>query len=345
MLHAGRIAGAALLAAILCSSAGADAALEAAAPDRGAPPPAGAAAAPPALEEIEVSAEAPGPQLWKVTRPSESGAHALWILGTLQPLPKDLRWRSREVAGILDHSQELILGGVNVSADIGPITALRLYLQWRRVRVNPDNQTLALILPPPLYARLDAVRARYDRNDREIERYQPMFAAARLFARAMRNARLSDDTSVQKTVEKLARARHLEIQRIKLEIDDPRGLLTLISATPQQAQITCLQTTLAHLETDVETIRQRAQAWATGDVDALRKLPELSEDAACWAMVSNAPRIRELAERARGAWVEAVRASLEHNSGTLALQSIDRLLGADGLLETLRAQGYTIAGP
>jgi len=296
------------------------------------------------LEEVEVSAEAPGPQLWKVTRP-ETADHIVWVLGTLQPLPKDLRWRSRDVASVIERSQELILGGVNVSADIGPITAFRLYFQWRRVRVNPDNQTLDLLLPPPLYARFQSVRARYDRGDREIERYQPMFAGARLFRRAMRSARLADDTSVQKTVERLARQRHLKIRRIKLEIDDPRGLLTLVAATPQPAQITCLQTTLSHLETDVETIRQRAQAWATGDVDALRTLPTLSEDAACWAMVSNAPRIRRLADEARTAWVTAVREGLAQNSGTLALQSIDRLLGADGLLQTLRSEGYTIEGP
>jgi len=189
------------------------------------------------------------------------------------------------------------------------------------------------------------VRARYDRGDRDIERYQPMFAGARLFRRAMRAARLADDTNVQKTVERLARQHHLKIKRIKLEIEDPRGLLTLVAATPQAAQITCLQTTLSHLETDVETIRQRAQAWSTGDVDALRKLPVLSEDARCWAMISNAPRIRKLADAAREGWVSAVREGLEQNSGTLALQSIDRLLGPDGLLQTLRDQGYAVEGP
>jgi len=294
-----------------------------------------------AIEEVEVVAESPGPQLWRVSR----NGHDLWILGTLRPLPQNLKWRSREVERILSHSQGLILGGVDVDADIGPITALKLYLQWRRIRHNPDNQTLDLLLPPALYARLQVVRDRYDRNDRELDRYQPMFAAARLFRRALRSARLSNEISVQRTIVKLARQHHVPTEQIKLEIEDPKGLLSLIGATPQAAQITCLQTTLTHLETDVSVVRQRAQAWATGDVDALRELPQFSADAACWTAIANSPRLRALAERARSSWVEAVDAALERNTSTLALQSIDRLLGADGLLETLRAKGYSIEGP
>jgi uncharacterized protein YbaP (TraB family) len=304
-------------------------------PAAGADSPLPTSSPPEAIEEVEVIAESPGPQLWRVSR----NGHDLWILGTLRPLPQNLKWRSSQVERILSNSQALILGGVDVDADIGPITALKLYLQWRRIRHNPDNQTLDLLLPPALYARLEVVRDRYDRNDRELDRYQPMFAAARLFRRALRSARLSNEISVQRTILKLARQHHVRTEQIKLEIEDPRGLLSLIGATPQAAQITCLQTTLTHLETDVSVVRQRAQAWATGDV------PQFSADAACWTAIANSPRIRALAERARSSWVEAVDAALERNTSTLALQSIDRLLGADGLLETLRAKGYSIEGP
>jgi hypothetical protein len=37
--------------------------------------------------------------------------------------------------------------------------------------------------------------------------------------------------------------------------------------------------------------------------------------------------------------------SLSQNRTTLALQSMDRLLGPDGTLETLRRMGYRVEGP
>jgi len=37
--------------------------------------------------------------------------------------------------------------------------------------------------------------------------------------------------------------------------------------------------------------------------------------------------------------------SLARNRGTLAVQSMDRLLGEGGALATLRARGYAVEGP
>ena len=58
-----------------------------------------------------------------------------------------------------------------------------------------------------------------------------------------------------------------------LPVEDPRGLLKEIGQIPAQAQIGCLETTVARLESDLSAMKARAGAWAVGDVDALRKLP------------------------------------------------------------------------
>ncbi|HEY4975253.1 MAG TPA: hypothetical protein VII41_16685, partial [Steroidobacteraceae bacterium] len=49
-----------------------------------------AAAAPQQLDEISIVGERPGPRLWKVTK----GEHVLWLLGTLNHLPRRITWRS-----------------------------------------------------------------------------------------------------------------------------------------------------------------------------------------------------------------------------------------------------------
>ena len=49
------------------------------------------------LEEIEVTGERPGPRMWRVS----NGDHVVWLLGTLEPLPKRMDWRSNEVEAVL----------------------------------------------------------------------------------------------------------------------------------------------------------------------------------------------------------------------------------------------------
>ena len=44
-------------------------------------------------------------------------------------------------------------------------------------------------------------------------------------------------------------------------------------------------------------------------------------------------------------WLIAVEDSLTRNRGTLAVQSMDRLLGEHGALAALRAKGYSVEGP
>jgi len=71
----------------------------------------------------------------------------------------------------------------------------------------------------------------------------------------------------------------------------------------------------------------------------------VNQEEACWTAVSETPRIKEIGERVRHAWIAAAEAGLDKNKSTLALISIERLLGADGLLARFQAKGYRIDGP
>jgi uncharacterized protein YbaP (TraB family) len=293
------------------------------------------------LEEVEVTGERPGPRMWRVSK----GENVLWVLGTLDPLPKDMKWKSKPVEDVLDEADEVLSGGVSVSADIGPITGFRLYRQWRRVQKNPDNVTLQEAVPAPLYARFEALRNRYAPRDDSMERMQPMFAGGRLFGKAVAKSGLASRNSIQRTVLKLAKKKRVKVTTIELEVEDPSGLLDSVAGTPREAQLVCLETTIARLETDVDAMVARANAWANGDVDALRELPYPNQEAACWEAVSSSPRIKEIGDRARTMWLAAAEAALEKNRTTLALQAMHRLLGPNGVLEIFRAKGYEVEGP
>src|SRR5579863_2446809 len=169
-----------------------------AAPAAGSPTASGPAAG--QLEEIEVVGERPGPRLWKVTR----GDHVLWVLGTLNHVPRKMIWRPTEVEAVLDQSQQVLASGPSVSSGLGPIAMIRLYFQWRSTQKNPSRTQLKDWLPAPLYARFEVLKERFDPHDSSIEELRPSFAALRLYEKAVEVAGLTGRDEVEHTVLKLA---------------------------------------------------------------------------------------------------------------------------------------------
>jgi uncharacterized protein YbaP (TraB family) len=304
-----------------------------------AEPAARAAAAP--MAEVVVEGQHAGPRLWTV----RSGEHVLWILGTVSPLPKKMIWQPDAVQAVLQQSQEVVPAWPAYGIGANPFTALRVYIEWRRLQKPPDHLPLEKTLPPALYARVEALKARYDPHDSTLEKLRPMLAAERLTTRVLDANGLAVRNEVQQTVLKLARAQGVKVRQDKLRIEDPVKVLKDVGTAPLPGEIACLDAVVTRLETDLGPMRERASAWALGDVQRLRQLPHTDERGACVAAVSTSERVRNLIQRAQDDWLLVVEDSLARNRGTLAVQSMDRLLGDQGALAALKARGYTVEGP
>jgi uncharacterized protein YbaP (TraB family) len=328
----GRSAALILLAAALAAGTSSTAAPAAAMP---------AAAAPQQLDEIAIVGERPGPRLWKVTK----GDHVLWLLGTLNHLPKRMTWRSSEVDAALAGSQQLLTAGPSVSASIGPIAAIRLYVQWHRAQKNPDREKLNSWLPAPLYARFEALKTRFDPGDNGIEELRPSFAALRLYEHAVDAAGMTAHDEVEQAVISLAKRRRVPILRAVLKVEDPSGALKEVSALPPSVEVDCVAATVARIETDLPSMQERARAWAVGDVDRLRALPYPNQREVCISALSNSPRIKALVDNAAQAWSGEAESMLSRNRVSFALRPIYDLLDSDGPLAKFRAEGYVIQGP
>jgi len=293
------------------------------------------------VEEIEILGERPGPQLWKIT----NGENTLWLLGLLQPLPKHMKWKSGAVEEVLDQSQEVIASGGAVSAKVGLVSGLKLYRQWRALRVNPDEQTLADVLPAPLWARFETLRAKYAPRDRDMTELRPIFAAGALFQAAVERVGLTTENDVHDRVEKLAKRRDLPIRQVKLVLENPSETLGAVDEIPLTGQIACLETTIARLEIDVDTMRVRAKAWADGDIDAFKAAAYPDQQQACWNALGSASEIKPLIEKAQRDWLAFFDAALASSKVSLAMQSIDRVLAPDGVLAHAHSKGYEVRGP
>ncbi len=299
------------------------------------------APAPTAMPEVVVEGHHDGPRMWRVRR----GDHVLWILGTVSPLPKKMIWQPDAVQEALKQTQEVVPAWPSYGIGANPITALRLYIQWRRMQKPPDHMPLQQLVPPPLYARVEALESRYDPRDKTLEQERPMLAAERLLEKVLDRSGLTAHNEVQETVLRLARAQGVRVRQDKLRIDDPLDVLKDVGATPLAGEVACLDAVVTRLETDLGPMQARARAWALGDVDTLRSLPHTDNRTACVTAVSTSERVRTIIQRAEEDWLVAVQDSLARNRGTLAVQSMDRLLGEHGALAALKAHGYEVEGP
>jgi uncharacterized protein YbaP (TraB family) len=300
-----------------------------------------AGAVPQQLEEIAIVGERPGPRLWKVSKAD----HVLWLLGTLNHLPKRMTWRSSEVESALAESQELLTSGPSVSAGVGPIGAIRLYVQWRRTQKSPDRLKLNVWLPAPLYARFEALKARFDAGDDSIEALRPSFAALRLYEHAVDAAGMTPHDEVEQAVVKLAKRRRIPIQRAELKIQDPSGALNEVSALSPTLEVDCLAATVTRIETDLPSMQERAKAWAVGDVDRLRALPYPNQREVCLSALSNSPRIKGLIDSVVQAWRAEAESALRRNRVSFAMRPIYELLDPEGPLAKFRAAGCLVEGP
>jgi uncharacterized protein YbaP (TraB family) len=280
--------------------------------------------------------------LWRISK----AVHVLWLLGTPDVLPKDMSWDSREVETVLGEAQEVIAGRTSFSPAGGRFGRLRLYFQWRGMQKDKNKEGLKASLSEPLYSRFSDLKLKYDKGDDKIETLRPMFAAGRLYLAAIRSSGLTAADIVDQTVLKLAKKHQVEVRRASLNVEDPKGVLEELGQTSREVELACVNATVARLETDMENMKLRARAWATGDVDLLRThLPNRAELNACWNALTSSPRIHELRLRSENEWMSAAESALENHRSTLAMQSISGVIGTDGILDKFRARGYLVEGP
>jgi hypothetical protein len=303
-----------------------------------------------ALEEVLVTGQQPGPGLWRVTRAGDPHGHVLWILGNYSPLPKKMKWRSDELAAVLAVSQS-VLAPVSISASAGPLGGVTLLPSLIGVRSNPDDKRLQEVVPADLYARWLPLKARYlGRND-GVEAWRPVFAAQELYRAALKKNDLVPYDGVWPAVRKLAREARVPITEpaIELKVKKARAAIKEFKATPF-ADVECFSRTLQRLESDLELMRERANAWAVGDVARLRRLAPVERASACIGVLLESSFMQQrgfgdVRERARDAWVAAAEKSLANNESTVAVLSVDEILKPGGSVAQMKNRGYVVTDP
>lgn len=296
-------------------------------------------AEPVTIEEITVVGRYPGPPLWKVT----SENRTLWIFGDLTPVPKGLDWDPRNAERVLERAGAVI-GAPRVSAStFNPLRLFRLFRTARRLARNPGDSTLADQLPAELYARYAALRIRYmpKKGDEEL---RPALAALRLYGAALDDVRLTSDSGVGKTIARKMRRSRAEEAEVLLETKPETVLADLAKVTPE-AELACFAAIMTSIETDLEGMKERANAWAVGDVAALRRFDYPDPQGDCLAMLFSVSGLAGMRDELYAKWLGEAERALATYDTSFSVLPMRELVAADGLLAQLAARGYTVTAP
>ncbi|HVF34030.1 MAG TPA: TraB/GumN family protein [Candidatus Saccharimonadia bacterium] len=300
------------------------------------------------LETVVVSGVQPGPGLWQVTKDNRT----MWILGTLRPLPKRMTWESREVVEKIAQSQEVLMTpSAQINVEGGRLRALFLVPSLLKARNNPDGRRLVDVVPADLYERWLALKRVHLKRNNSVEKRRPIIAAWTLYEKAIERSGMSFDDIVTRVVEKAARKHDVPVNkpRIKHTIAAPKQALREFAGATLD-DVECFRRTLTRLESDVETMKERGNAWATGDIVTLRELPYTDQNQACLdavlkAGVADKHGLADLERRVDAKWLEAAEAALAKHRVTFAVLPIGEILDPEGYVEQLRDRGYVVTSP
>jgi len=300
------------------------------------------------LDSVVVRGVVPGPGLWKVSK----GDHVLWILGTLTPLPRDITWNSRHAEALIATAQEVVVEpAAELKSNAGFFANMAALPSLIGVRNNPDGKKLQEVVPPDLYMRWIPLKRKYIGGSNKVESWRPIFAALELYNAAIRKDGLTDKLIAQKAIEAAARHAGVKITtpKVAVTVDNPRAAVKEFK-TAAMSDTDCFRKTLDRIDTDLDAMKARANAWSEGDLDALRKLPYTDQQTACHDALSEGRLtlthgLDGISGHAHQAWIDAATAALEKNKVTFATLPINRLLKPDPYLSRLRALGYAVEEP
>lgn len=305
---------------------------------------------PSAVQQILVAGQRPGPALWKISR----GDHVMWVFGTYSPLPKNMTWRSQEVENALAQSQELLMPpgsafSVGWANSFNILTAAPFLIG---IKKNTDGAHLQDVVPADVYGRWSVLKSKYIGNDKGIEEERPMFAADSLFTKAIAVNGMDKGYAIQGSVEALAKNWKIKTTSTTLEVpmENPREAVREFKKAHLE-DVECFTKTIDRLESDLDAMKVRANAWSLGDIAAIRKLNFPDQKQSCNAAILDSKWIgglkgaADLRQRVRTSWLAAAERSLAANKTTFAILPMSDLLNADGLVAAMQAKGYQIDVP
>lgn len=279
------------------------------------------------VEALVVNAKLPGPAWWRIS----DGDTTIYMLGTLASLPKGMAWDTSVLSRRLNGAFALILPPVGRAGltDIPALLSLRSKLKADR----PLDQ-----LAPDLAPRLARVRTQLGQKPDSYNEWNPL-AAGLMIATDYQKANKLDSSEPERTVGKLAR-KHRVKTRLAGTYKAMPVVKTVVRQHSTEVGLTCLEGVLSEAEAGSSAVREAAAAWAKGDVRGAIAGPRNFQ-----RCIRGLPGMPELESRAMDDEVAALTEAMKTPGHAVAVYSIRGLVAQNGLLDRMRAKGFTVRTP
>lgn len=260
----------------------------------------------------------PNPLLYEIA--SADGTVEGWMLGTIHALPDGTQWRTNEIGRVIDTADLLVVEiGELKGRDEGP----SIYFSLAQ---RPGLPPLATRLPPELRPQLARLleRGGMESDDFAVEE---TWAAAIALARI--NATGDPANGVDSALIKDFAGRPVR------ELEGLRGQLSIFDRLPESAQRSMLAAVVRESEKTRKDPARLQRAWLAGDAATI-------EQSTREGFLAD-PALREALLAGRNwRWVMALVPMLEETPRPLIAVGTAHLVGPEGLVALLEAEGYRV---
>lgn len=285
------------------------------------------------VEELIVNARLPGPAWWKVSDADTT----VYVLGVPALVPSKIEVDDSVLRRRLDGANVLIMGQ---EADISVVRIIALAIGGRKLFIldQPMRQTL----PPALRARLEARLAAIKEKPDSMDAIKPAFAGF-LIANSQDGGHVSISLGgVTDKIRDLAKDKSLQKRPRIQKLPDYSlvGAVKTLAQAPEPLQALCLDAGLRQAENGEGGIQRTAEAWARGEVRQV-----VSADRGFQRCLASTPSIARDLREGRDDAVRAIGSALKTPGKAVAVIELRSLLAQDGVLDQLRAKGFTVTTP
>jgi hypothetical protein len=285
------------------------------------------------VETVTVIANARGPAIWHATKDGADVA----IIGIVEPLPDNFAWNSKPLDALLGGARLVLLPP---QVRMGILSGAWFYLTKSDLMHPPRGRTLWDILDLRVAAELATTceflhepRDRYSDNS-------PIVAAMRLGS-DFRHVDYLTTHEPEDSIAALARARRVQVRRIATYDLIPSGeeLLKL----PPVVTGKCIEAAVQDIDFQSRHVAAAANAWAIGDTAGMMANWSPSHYTECLVQLS--PHATAIDARSIDDTVASVDKAIADGGRTVAVVEVGILLRKGGVLDRLKAEGISIAGP
>lgn len=279
------------------------------------------------VQELVVVARDKGPAWWTVS----DGDTTIYVLGVPSIAPKHMQWDRTVFERRLKGANAVILPFQDVRVRF--TTSIGAAWNYLRLKSStPFEETL----DPAERARFVEARTRLGQPARRYGTKNPLAAGLLLLTDYRDRSNLTNSDPL-KLIKGLARAAHVPVWQKSYDIAPQLGA---IIRTRPQAGRACLDEVIAQVRAGPSATLAATRAWAEGDVPAALENERTYER--CIALV---PGAAAFDARVKSDQVAEIEQALKTPGHAIAVVQLRPLLSQGGVLDRLRAAGFTVKTP